>query len=330
MLKRYLTILVLFLLCNAGAEDKILFVPGWLSHPLASLTLKQANYGYHLRKIWHTESIEIKFWKSTYGWNKSRNNADKFAEELAEQLIAMPETERKRIILIGHSLGGRITVKVLAKLAEKDLTIRQGIALGAAIPANTPELEKALAASERPFINIFSHDDNVLKYAYGNAERVFALGFCGSFQEYKHLKQYTFVNPEARKADLITEAKELLIHASALYIEKLHEVRKGELAEFKHNIDHRKVIIEPPLNIPGNITLPPIGRMKTEMELENWRLVSIPANTNAWLKKEGGDQKYFYLILNPYGQWRYWTFNREQAFIHFDSVRSQIEKLRTK
>lgn len=329
MMKRILTILALFLLFSARAEDKIIFVPGWLSHPLASVFLKNANYELHLRQIWKKETIKIQFWESTRGWNQSRDNADKFAETLAKELIAMPEAEREKTILIGHSLGGRITVKTLAILAQKDIKVRQGIALGAAIPADCSELQAALRASERPFINIFSYDDNVLKYAYGNAERIFALGFCGSYREYDHLKQYTFVNPNARDVDLITEAKELMLHSSALYIRKLRDVREGNLAEFKHQIDHRKVIIEPPLDIiPDNIILPPVGKMKVEMSCEQWRLVSVPANTDALLKKEDGEKKYFYLILDPYGRWRYWTFSRDKAFVHFDSVKSQIEKLR--
>ena len=329
MIKRLLTVLVLFMICSATAADKVIFIPGWLSHRFFSLVNPKLNYKNHLQKIWQKEDIEIRYWDSCHGWNRSRNNADRFAKNLAESLIKMPREERERVILIGHSLGGRITVKTLSILAENGLKIRQGIALGAAIPANTPELKKALAASERPFINVFSYDDNVLKYAYGNAERIFALGFCGSFQEYEHLKQYTFVNPEAQKADLVTEAKELMIHASALYIQKLQEIKEGKLAEFSHKVDHRKVIINPPIDIiPEQIILPPVGRMKIEKSHEDWRLVSIPVNTNALLKKNPGKEKYFFLILDPYGRWRYWSFVKDNAFVHFDSVKSQLEQLR--
>ena len=58
----------------------------------------------------------------------------------------MPAAEREELTIVGHSLGGRITARVLARLAEKGLRVRQAVLLAAAIPYEDPDLAKMGAA----------------------------------------------------------------------------------------------------------------------------------------------------------------------------------------
>ena len=52
----------------------------------------------------------------------------------------MPLKEQQKIILIGHSLGGRIAIKTIATLAKSQTFIRKVIFLVTAISYKAPEI----------------------------------------------------------------------------------------------------------------------------------------------------------------------------------------------
>ena len=138
------------------------YIPGWLR-----TQTPQEGCLESLTNTYETASVEFKAWNGDIPiWPKAVEHADATAERFAAEVIAMPEEARTNLTIVGHSLGGRITARVLARLAEKDIRIRQGVILAAAIPHNDPDVLKIGGGSELPVLSICNPDDVVLKYIY--------------------------------------------------------------------------------------------------------------------------------------------------------------------
>ena len=65
-----------------------------------------------------------------------------------------------------HSLGARITARVLARLGEHGLKVRQGLLLAAALPNDDADLAKMGAGSARSVVSVRNPKDVTLRYAY--------------------------------------------------------------------------------------------------------------------------------------------------------------------
>ena len=85
-------------------------------------------------------------------------------------------------MVVGHSLGGRIAARALARLAEKGLKIQQAVLLAAAIPSGDADLVRMGAASIRPVLAVCNPDDVTLRYVYAlvGGEKGVAFGANGS------------------------------------------------------------------------------------------------------------------------------------------------------
>lgn len=103
-----------------------------------------------------------------YNWLKARANSDKEVEKLAKRLLEESEELRSRTVLIGHSLGGRIVVKTLAKLAEHGKKINRAIVMGAAIDVKNSEeqIKRAPAGTQNGVENRINADDHILNKLY--------------------------------------------------------------------------------------------------------------------------------------------------------------------
>ena len=123
-------------------------------------------------------SVEFKNWDGdNLVWPLSVDSADKESWRFAFEIAMMPPEARTNLTLVGHSLGGRITARVLARLAENGLKVRQAILMGAAIPANDPDLAKMGLASELPVLAVCNPKDHVLRYVYATVGGEGAVAF---------------------------------------------------------------------------------------------------------------------------------------------------------
>lgn len=106
---------------------------------------------------------------------KSIEAAEKMAQMLSDRIANMPSSQRKKLILIGHSLGGYIIIRTLAKLHPQDLSIHSGVLLGAAIDNKDIDILSAVKATQKGIFSMVNPDDNALagfqlatgKYALG-------------------------------------------------------------------------------------------------------------------------------------------------------------------
>ena len=138
------------------------FIPGWLrtAEPHEGILECVSN-------VFPEASVEFKKWDGdNVMWPLSVDSADKESWRFAFEIAMMPPEARTNLTLVGHSLGGRITARVLARLAENGLKVKQAILMGAAIPANDPDLVKMGLATELPVLAVCNPKDHVLRYVY--------------------------------------------------------------------------------------------------------------------------------------------------------------------
>ena len=149
------------------------FIPGWLrtAEPHEGIMECVSN-------AFPEASVEFKNWDGdNLVWPLSVDSADKESWRFAFEVAMMPPEVRTNLTLVGHSLGGRITARVLARLAENGLKVKQAILMGAAIPANDPDLVKMGLATELPVLAVCNPKDHVLRYVYATVGGEGAVAF---------------------------------------------------------------------------------------------------------------------------------------------------------
>ena len=149
------------------------FIPGWLrtAEPREGIMECVSN-------AFPEASVEFKKWDGdTLVWPLSVDSADKESWRFAFEIAMMPPEVRTNLTLVGHSLGGRITARILARLSEHGIKIHQAILMGAAIPANDPDLMKMGLATELPVLAVCNPKDHVLRYVYATVGGEGAVAF---------------------------------------------------------------------------------------------------------------------------------------------------------
>ena len=202
----------------------IVYVPGWKNKGVSQKEQVQL-----LKKIYPHSKICVKLWESQGEFNECKKRADAYTENLAEEICAMRPEEQRKLILIGHSLGGRIAVKTLARLKAENVYIRKGVFLGSAIPDNAPEIAEALRATMEPCINIYSKEDYVLRHVYnilGENNLLNAFGAYGYSKTFYgvHMRQYEMKSKQGSVSSVGDYKGKLDNHNVEYYMKKLAEV----------------------------------------------------------------------------------------------------------
>lgn len=167
-----------FLWClTSWTAPVVWYIPGWLRCGTADAKviaeLQLAFPGHH---------VVFKDWPGNGLWGTSVRQADAQALLLLPEIERMSPEQRQTLTIVGHSLGGRITVRLLANLAQRHLQVRQAILLGAALPYNDPDVRRMDGASKHPVLCICNPADITLRYGYGwlGGEDAPALGVRGT------------------------------------------------------------------------------------------------------------------------------------------------------
>lgn len=300
-------IIFLFLLCICVAAE-VIFIPGWQS--------KEENipeYQEWLTKIFPNDQTAVITWDAAHRWSQAKLNAEANVLELAAAIKAKSVKERQNITLIGHSLGGYICCKIGQELAQDNIKIKEFILLGAAIGSADTAVEKFCAAADQ-ITNVFSRDDNVLRFMFSNAERNYAIGFTGippSKAKNGNISQYTFsARPMLTINDDSSILEKVSRHSATLYLQELQKIKSGKNKKFIALVDHS--LIEFPrtmISLPPNMVIPDVFTIETIEEYHDWVLGSIICKVNR--KNRQGEireyKKKVYLIIDPYGAWRAWN-----------------------
>ena len=152
-------ILLLFSLWFWPLAAEVFFVPGWRTGFDG-----RAGCVRILHDAYPGEKITVKSWDSDQPWEICKHNAAEHKEKLLEEIIAMPEENRRELIMVGHSIGAGIVLEILADLNRRGLRVHSAALLGAAVPDDLKDIRKALQALRYHCCIIYNPDDWVLRY----------------------------------------------------------------------------------------------------------------------------------------------------------------------
>ena len=278
-----------------SSGPNVIYIPGFLSGDDKQIHAKAI-----INQIFpDAKSVNHRPWcDKQWIFSQAVDASDMEAEKLASELAKWSESERNRLILIGHSLGGRVIIRTLHILNSKGIPIRQAILLGAALDNDDSQIEKALLASREKVISVVNPTDGGLKQylKHGNSKMP-ALG-----------TGYVMYNPE-RLREIQTDASEM--HDSFFYLHCL-------LLNY-NNEKQQNCIIVPQVeyNIPKWIDEQTLKNGKTEDCLHGWRLMS---------RKEGlWKNKTVYEIVDDLSFIRAKGSSLDDVKKSFDKVKKQLQ-----
>ena len=207
------------------------FIPGWLrtAEPHEDILACVSN-------AFPEAHVEFKNWDGdNLVWPIAVDSSDKESWRFAFEIAMMPPEARTNLTLVGHSLGGRITARVLARLAENGLKVKQAVLLGAAIPANDPDLVKMGLATERPVLAVCNPKDNVLRYVYATVggEGAVAFGANGTPTPCTNVVECVTPKDITREVEIggiwaKKMIKEIANHHEKFYLEYARRILGGE------------------------------------------------------------------------------------------------------
>ena len=210
------------------------YVPGWMrtEKPREDVMTAMTN-------AFPDAKVEFKAWDGDrLVWPLAVESADKESWRFAFEAAMMPKEERENLVIVGHSLGGRITARILARLSEHGLKVRQASLMAAAIPNEDPDLVKMGGGSELPVLAVCNPDDITLRYVYtlAGGEKAVAFGANGTLKQVDNVKECVMPKDitEQVKIDAgwgkVEALKKVANHCELFYIEYLRRILGGETA----------------------------------------------------------------------------------------------------
>lgn len=178
-------------------------------------------------------------WDGDRLWGTAATNADLAATRLADELAATNAAFRAELTLVGHSLGGRLIARTLARLAERKITVGQAVLLAPAIPMDDADVLKMGAGSSDPVIVLVNPQDVVLKYVYKLAPGVESpsLGTNGMLKPGVNIAEYAVPPDITQKTNIEAlwgkseKVKRLCNHLAAFYFKELEKILAGVPSE---------------------------------------------------------------------------------------------------
>lgn len=169
-------------------------------------------------------------------WQMSLANADEAVASFVDEINVLTPEARASLTLVGHSLGGRIVLRILARLGERGLAVRQGIVLGAAIPYADADIAKAGRGSSLPILALCNPKDVTLRYVYGSVggEGCPAFGANGTPSPVPNVREYVVPADITRDTPLNRPwakwqpTKDAANHHALFYLAALRRVALGE------------------------------------------------------------------------------------------------------
>ncbi len=138
-----------------------------------------------LEKCFQGSKTEVIKWKAPpssnilqtgKNWSDTLYRTVQVSEEVCQKINAMSFEDQQKLILVGHSLGGNIVIKTLARCQNSGVQIKKFIIVGAAMHNDDADIEKAVKAVRETSISVVNPQDKALGYYYRFAEDYPALG----------------------------------------------------------------------------------------------------------------------------------------------------------
>ena len=210
-------------------QERVIYVPGW------HRCHRGADEAFCAVQTTFPGTIVSTYdWDGNCRWKNARTNADAAAAKLAGELMSMPEGKLSQLTLVGHSLGARIIVRALAKLAVEGKKIKTAVILAAAMPSNDPDALIFTAATIEQATIVCNPKDTMLKYGYHpfGGEKARALGLNGPAMKPANCRVITVLPETTRQTPLtalwakIDWFRMIAAHYAPFYLEQLKRSRQ--------------------------------------------------------------------------------------------------------
>lgn len=207
------------------------YVPGWMRARTPQEGVMPA-----MSNAFPKAEVAFKSWDGDKAvWPLAVEAADKEAWHLVFEIATMPMEERENLTLVGHSLGGRIVARVLARLAEKDMRVREAVLMAAAIPHDDPDLAKIGGATSLPVLAVCNPEDVTLRYVYAilGGESAPAFGANGALKPVanviecatpSNITETVTIDRTWAKSQTL---KDIANHHALFYLDYLKSLREG-------------------------------------------------------------------------------------------------------
>ena len=214
---------------NYMCPEHVIYVPGWHRCGRGADEAFRAVQGAFPGTV-----VSSYNWSGNCRWKNARTNADAEATKLASELMSMPEDERNRLTLVGHSLGARIVIRALAKIAKEGKQVKLAVVLAAAMPANDPDIAAFTSASREEAVIVCNSKDTMLKWGYNlfGGEKAKALGLNGPVAKPANCRVVN-VTPETTRQTPLTALwskidlfRTIAAHYAPFYLEQLKRSSK--------------------------------------------------------------------------------------------------------
>ena len=206
------------------------YVPGWLR-----TQQMQAGVEAALTNAYPAASVSFWKWDGDTPWGEAVASADQAAARLARDVAALSDAERAELVLVGHSLGGRLVTRSLAQLAAQGKGVREAVLLAAAIPQADEDLAKMGAASREPVLAVCNPRDVTLKYVYATfgGETAGAFGSGGSLAALSNVVERATPKDVTARVEIdqlwarSQTLKDIANHHALFYLGELARLKKG-------------------------------------------------------------------------------------------------------
>jgi len=216
---------------------RVVFCPGWMTENCDESELVAI-----FRDVFPDASFDYYRWRSNVGWEEARNRVDSEEPEKFEEFLRAFPCELSNVAIFGHSLGARLAVRTLARLAREPKKrtllwgrkipnkIGQAFLMGAAIDADDDDLKFAVSGVEAPLCNFFNRTDRVLSYLYRIAEQKSPLGLTGLASPYNNYVDCVVSGEEEYWLDVVKNAASVVTALkSPLFRTKLASAENSDL-----------------------------------------------------------------------------------------------------
>ena len=210
-------------------QERVIYVPGW------HRCHRGADEAFCAVQTTFPGTVVSTYdWDGNCRWKNARTNADAAAAKLADELMSMSDDKLSQLMLVGHSLGARIIVRALAKLAVEGKKIKTAVILAAAMPSNDPDAQNFTAATIEQATIVCNPKDTMLKYGYHpfGGEKAQALGLNGPAMKPANCRVITVLPETTRQTPLtalwakIDWFRMIAAHYAPFYLEQLKRSRQ--------------------------------------------------------------------------------------------------------
>lgn len=216
------------------AQDIVYYIPGWLRTGEGN----EETWNSFTSTFPDAQHVRWSDWPGNETWANSLRNSDEVWRRLFSELVALPDEERIRVTLVGHSLGARIVVRTLGELARVELKVNAAILLGAAIRNDDPDLSVMGRGAILPVLAFCNHGDVTLKYIYATmgGEGGVAYGTDGAIRKLENVIEVAVpdtITKETEVAELwggMDAVKRLASHHALFYLNALRKFMDKEIS----------------------------------------------------------------------------------------------------